>query len=393
MDPIKNPFAPGAGARPPELVGRQAILDQAALALARVKLGRSATSLMVVGLRGVGKTVLLNEINQIAEQGGYISEMIETPEGRSLASILAPALRTIVTKLDRGRQIEQAVSKAFRILRGFVSSVKISYADVELSIEGETEPGTADSGDIEGDIPVLMVAIGEAARARNTAVALIIDELQYLTEREMSALIMAMHRLSQMRLPVILIGAGLPQLVGLTGRSKSYSERLFDFPQAGALSREETRAALQGPAAEDGAKFTSRALNDIYQITEGYPYFVQEWGYQAWLAAPKSPIDGAAVAAATPVAFRRLDRSFFRVRFDRLTPGEKRYLRAMAELGPGPHRSGDISAQLRAKVTSHGPVRAALIGKGMIFSPQHGDTAFTVPLFDQFMRRTIPNSL
>jgi hypothetical protein len=391
MDPLKNPFAPGAGAPPPELVGRQSILDQANLAMERIRLGRSASSLMIVGLRGVGKTVLLNKIGQISDEGGYLSEIIEIPEGRSLASVLVPTLRTIIIKLDRGEQINHLARKAFRTLRSFVSTVKVSYADVAISLDGEMEPGAADSGDIEGDIPVLLTSVGEAAKARKTAVALIIDELQYLEEREMSALIMSMHKISQRQLPLILIGAGLPQLVGLTGRSKSYSERLFDFPQAGALSVEDAMRALQGPAAQENARFTDAALNEIFRITEGYPYFIQEWGYQSWLAAPRSPIELEAVKIATPIALERLDRSFFRVRFDRLTPGEKRYLRAMAELGAGPHRSGDISAKMKAKVTSHGPVRASLITKGMIFSPQHGDTAFTVPLFDQFMKRIMPS--
>ena len=257
-------------------------------------------------------------------------------------------------------------------------------------MEGSTEPGIADSGDIEADVAALLITVGKAAQERGVAVALVIDELQYLPEREMSALIIAMHKLSQARLPVLLIGAGLPQLVGLTGRSKSYSERLFDFPQAGPLLGADLERALQKPAMDEGAAFTQSALDEIRRLTDGYPYFIQEWGYQSWLAAAQSPIDLDDVRAATPIALQRLDRSFFRVRFDRLTPSEKRYLRAMAELGPGPHRSGDISALLNAKVTSHGPVRASLITKGMIYSPQHGDTAFTVPLFDQFMRRTMP---
>lgn len=389
MDDLTNPFAPGAGTPPPELVGRQGILDQAEVALARTKAGRSATSLMIVGLRGVGKTVLLNRIGQAAEQNDYIAEIVEIPEGRSLAATLVPVLRTVILKLDRGEQINQLARKALRVLRGFVSTIKLRHGDVEISMDGEAEAGVADSGDIEHDMPALLLAIGEAARIRRTAVALIVDELQYLSEREMSALIVSMHKLAQRQLPVILIGAGLPQLVGLTGRSKSYSERLFDFPQVGALNFADARRALENPVARENAHFTDEALAEIIRVSEGYPYFIQEWGYQSWLAAPSRLIDLDAVRSATPVALDRLDRSFFRVRFDRLTPGEKRYLRAMAELGPGPHRSGDISAKLQARVTSHGPVRAGLIAKGMIFSPQHGDTAFTVPLFDQFMRRMI----
>ena len=345
---------------------------------------------MIVGLRGVGKTVLLNRIQQIAEDEGYLAEMVEAPESRSLPALLAPALRTLILKLDRGAQVSHVVKRAFRALRGFAAAVRVKYADVEISLDGDMEPGLADTGDIESDIADLFVALGEAAKDRGTAVALIIDELQYLNELEMSALIVAMHKVSQKQLPVTLIGAGLPQLVALTGKAKSYSERLFQFPQAGALSLAEASQALRIPAELENAKFSKPAVDEIYRLTEGYPYFLQEWGYQSWIAAKTSPIDLKAVELATPKAIARLDQSFFRVRLDRLTPSERRYLRGMADLGPSPHRSGDIAARLKVKPTSMGPVRASLITKGMIYSPAHGDTAFTVPLFDQFMRRTMP---
>ncbi len=390
MDPLINPFAPGAGSPPPELAGRESILNQAEVALGRIQRGRSSKSIMIVGLRGVGKTVLLNRIQAMADEQGYIAELLEAPENKSLAAMLAPALRSLILKLDRGEKANAAAKKAFRALRSFVAAIKVKYNDVEISLDGETEPGVADSGDIEADVSDLLISVGEAARDRGVAVALIVDELQYLDEIEMSALIVAMHKVSQRQLPLTLFGAGLPQLVGLTGRSKSYSERLFDFPQAGPLSHAEAVLALRSPAVSEGVDFTDQAMRRIYELTEGYPYFVQEWGYHAWLEAGASPIGVAAVDAATPKAVAALDRSFFRVRFDRLTPSEKRYLRAMAELGPGPHRSGDIAHQLGVKVTSTGPVRAGLITKGMIYSPAHGDTAFTVPLFDQFMRRTMP---
>ncbi|WP_397400730.1 AAA family ATPase [Phenylobacterium sp.] len=392
MDPISNPFAPGAGSPPPELAGRETILMDAEVALARVARGRAAKSLMIVGLRGVGKTVLLNRIQLIAESQGYFAELLEAPENKSLPAMLAPALRSLILKLDRGEQVSNAARRAFRALRSFARVVKVKYADIEISLDGETEPGVADSGDLEADLPDLLVAVGEAARERGTAVALIMDELQYLDEIEMSALIVGMHRVSQKQLPLVLLGAGLPQLVGLTGRSKSYAERLFAFPQAGPLTLPEARLALQAPAEQEGARFTEPALRRIYELTEGYPYFLQEWGYHAWLNASGSPIGTEAVDAATPRAIAALDQSFFRVRFDRLTPSEKRYLRAMAELGAGPHRSGDIATGLGVKVTSTGPVRASLIGKGMVYSPAHGDTGFTVPLFDRFMRRIMPQS-
>lgn len=390
MDPISNPFAPGAGSPPPELAGRSEILNQAEVTLGRMQRGRSSKSVMIVGLRGVGKTVLLNRINDVAAEHGYIAEIIEAPENKSLAGLLTPALRSLILKMDKGERLNAGAKKAFRALRGFAAAIRVKYNDIEISLDGETEPGVADSGDLETDLPELLIQIGEAAKEQQTAVALIMDELQYLDETEMSALIVAMHKVAQKQLPVALFGAGLPQLVGLTGRAKSYAERLFDFPVAGALSLADARLALRIPAQQEMADFTDQAIQKIYDLTEGYPYFIQEWGFHAWLAADSNQIGVADVDKATPNAIAQLDRSFFRVRFDRLTPAEKKYLRGMAQLGPGPHRSGDIAAQLGVKVNSTGPVRASLIKKGMVYSPAHGDTAFTVPLFDQFMARSMP---
>ncbi|KPF79129.1 AAA family ATPase [Brevundimonas sp. AAP58] len=344
----------------------------------------------MVGLRGVGKTVLLNRILALADEQGYVAEMIEAPENKSLAALLTPALRALILKLDRGEQANAAAKRAFRVLRGFAAAIRVRYQDIEISLEGEPEPGLADSGDLEADLPDLLIALGEAARERGTAAALIMDELQYLDEIEMSALIVGMHKVAQRQLPLTLFGAGLPQLVGLTGRSKSYAERLFDFPVAGPLSLDDARLALRTPIEDEGADITEPAIRRIHDLTEGYPYFLQEWGYHAWLGAAGPQIGVGDVDQATPEAVAALDRSFFRVRFDRLTPAEKRYLSAMARLGAGPHRSGDIAQELGVKVNSTGPVRASLIQKGMVYSPAHGDTAFTVPLFDQFMARTMP---
>lgn len=357
--------------------------------MGRTQRGRHSKSVLIVGLRGVGKTVLLNRIREIADEQGYVAEMIEAPENKSLAALITPAVRSLILRLDRGEQVGNAAKRAFRVLRGFAAAIKVSYNDIEISLDGETEPGIADSGDLEIDLPELLIALGEAAKERGTAAALIMDELQYLSEVEMSALIVGMHKVAQRQLPLILFGAGLPQLVGLTGRSKSYAERLFDFPVAGPLSLDDARTALRSPALEEGADFTEPAIRRIFDVTEGYPYFLQEWGYHSWLTSQTQQIGVADVDKATPEAVEALDRSFFRVRFDRLTPSEKRYLSGMSQLGAGPHRSGDIAHQLGVKVSSTGPVRASLIKKGMVYSPAHGDTAFTVPLFDQFMARTM----
>jgi hypothetical protein len=286
--------------------------------------------------------------------------------------------------------VNQSVKRGLRVLLSFVSKIKVKYEGLEVGMDLDPEPGVADTGDLETDLTQLMLAVGEAAKARGTAVALVIDEIQYLDEGELSALIMALHRITQKQLPVVLVGAGLPQLVGQMGRSKSYAERLFDFPTIGKLNKQDARRALEEPVNAAGAKFAAQALSEIIAVTDGYPYFLQEWGYHAWNLAETSPITLANSKSASDVAIERLDRSFFRVRFDRLTPREKDYLRAMAELGPGPHRSGDIADTLGVKVETVAPLRSSLIRKGMIYSPQHGDTAFTVPLFDQFMKRVMP---
>jgi hypothetical protein len=262
--------------------------------------------------------------------------------------------------------------------------------DVTLGLDIDPEKGAADSGDLETDLPNVFVAIGEAAENRKSAVAILVDEVQYFTQKELAALIMAMHKVQQRQLPLVLVGAGLPILPGLAGESKSYAERLFSFPDIGALSRPDVAKALQDPAKDAGIAFEAPALDEVFRQTKGYPYFVQEWGYQAWNLADRSPITMRVIKRATATVIPRLDQNFFRVRYDRLRPSEKKLLRAMAELGPGDHRTSDVAEILKVKVTGLGPVRAKLIKKGMIYSPAHGDMAFTVPLFDEFMIRAIP---
>jgi AAA ATPase domain len=392
VDSLHNPFSPGAGSPPPELAGRHELIDQARSMLQRVQTGRYEQSLMLVGLRGVGKTVLLNKVREQAEAMGYATVAIEATDSRSMPELLVPPLRQIMFQLDSMSGVSNKVKRGLRVLRSFVGAVKVKVADFEVGLDIDPEKGSADSGDLEADLPELFAALGEAAKDRGRAVAVIIDEIQYLKEAEMSALIMAVHRISQRQLPLVLVGAGLPQLVGLAGRSKSYAERLFTYPEVGPLTAEEAREALRGPVQAQGVDFTDAALDELFAVTHGYPYFLQEWGYQAWKLAATSPIDADVVKRATVAAIKKLDSSFFRVRFDRLTPRERDYLRALAEMGPGAHRSGDIADALGVKVQSIAPLRSGLIRKGMIYSPAHGDTAFTVPLFDEFMRRTMPIS-
>jgi Cdc6-like AAA superfamily ATPase len=390
MNPIRNPFAPGAGTPPPELAGRDELREALHVALERARIGRPAKSAMLVGLRGVGKTVLLDRIREDAEASGIHTVRIEAPERRSLPALLAPQLRQALLRLSQVDAAKDHAVRGLKALAGFASKLKISYADIEVGFDYDPEPGLADNGDLEHDLQALMEQVGLAAKAAQTALAIFIDELQYVEEAQLAVLITAMHRTEQRRLPVVLVGAGLPQLRGQMGDAKSYAERLFDFPEIGPLSPGAARRAIQKPLEDEGVAIDDSALLQILAQTQGYAYFLQQWGSHTWRAATDSPITESDVDTASVTAIAALDESFFRVRFDRLTPKEKKYLRAMAELGAGPHRSGDIASCYGAAVSSLAPTRSSLIAKGMVWSPNHGDTAFTVPMFDGFMKRIIP---
>jgi hypothetical protein len=387
MDPRINPFAPGAGSQPPELAGRDQILESADVALDRILNRRASKSLILVGLRGVGKTVLLNRIWEKANGDGFKAVLIEANEDKPLPRLLAPPLRQILYALDAMEFASDKVKRGLRVLGSFVKSLRAKIGDVEFGLDAEI--GSADSGDLEADLGDLFVAVGEAAVDRRTAVAICVDELQYLSTLELSALIMAVHKINQRGLPLILVGAGLPQVVGLSGKSKSYAERLFDYPNVGQLSDLDARKALQSPVRNNNVDFSEDAIIEVLKETQGYPYFLQQWGHEAWNIALGSPITLENIKAATALAIRNLDQSFFRVRFDRLTPRERQYLHALAKLGSGNQRSGEIAEQLGVKPQSVAPIRSSLIRKGMIYSPQYGDTTFTVPLFDAFMLRTM----
>ncbi len=387
MDPRTNPYAPGAGTPPPELAGRDNLIESAAVALDRFRKGLSARSLVMYGLRGVGKTVLLNQMRLDAEATGTVTVPIEAPEGRSLPAILLPSLRSSLIRISRSEATKAGFKRIFGILASFAKAFRMKYEDIEFSIEIEPEEGIADSGDLEHDLTELLRILGETAQARGVVVSLFIDELQYVEEEQLAALITALHSANQHKLPITLFAAGQPQLLGLLGKAKSYAERLFDFQLIGALTPEYAREAIVEPARRLNVEYQPEAIDQIVQATECYPYFLQAWGQHCWQVAQQSPITLADAQQATEIAIAQLDSSFFRVRFDRLTPSEKRYMRAMAELGPGPHRSGDVAEILHRPVNSIAPTRSSLIRKGMAYSPAHGDIAFTVPLFDGFMQR------
>ena len=315
---------------------------------------------------------------------------IEAPENRLLPATLAPQLRTALLKLSNREAAKQLANRALRGLAGFVQALKVKYQDIEVGLDFDAEPGLADNGDLESDLQELFQAGGAAAKEAKTCVALFVDELQYVKEDELAALITALHRTSQQQLPVVMLGAGLPQVRGRMGKAKSYAERLFEFPEIGPLTPEDARLAIAKPENDQGVEIEADALDAIISQTQCYPYFLQEWGKHVWDVAEAPPITASNVQVASKHAISALDESFFLVRFDRLTPSEKRYVRAMAQLGAGPHRSGDIANELDRAVSSLAPTRSQLINKGMIWSPRHGDTAFTVPMFDDFMLRIMP---
>jgi len=389
MDPNANPFNPGAGSPPPELVGRDSILSQTDVILERIKRGRSERSLLLVGLRGVGKTVLLREIRRHAQEKNYAVEMIEAQAEQTIVQLLVPALRRLLLELDSTKKTIAAVKRGMRVLRSFLGTIKFKASEVELTLGVDPEEGRADSGELESDLKDLLLALGEASKAAGRPIALLIDELQYLPRADLAALIRSLHAVAQESLPLVMFGAGLPQLFSQVGEAKSYAERLFRFSEVDRLSQLESNEVVRGPVEQEGSSVTDDALEEIYEQTRGYPYFLQEWGYRAWNLAAEKGINLAVAREATRLAVTELDHQFFRVRFDRVTPGEREYMRALAELGEGVHRSGEV-AELIGKTTHQlGPVRDALIRKGMVYSPAHGDIGFTVPLFDQFMRRTL----
>jgi hypothetical protein len=385
MDPVRNPFAPGAGSPPPELAGRETILAEAEIALQRTLIGNHDQSQILLGLRGTGKTVLLNRIDELAQHHGHYTSFIEAPEDRTLPELLYPRLFQTLRQISLTERAKASAHAAMRALRSFASVFNVSMGDVVLAVDPEI--GAADSGDLEYDLTELFTRIGRAAQDAGRGWTLLVDEVQYLSESELSGLIVALHRMAQMRLPIMFFGAGLPQIAALTGNAKSYAERLFKFPVIGALDAGSAYAAIRSPIENQGEKIAEPALAAIFDCTHGYPYFLQEWGYQTWNMATESPIDVGIVVRATARAFERLDESFFRVRFDRLTPGERSYVIAMAKLGSGPYRSADVAAKLGEELRSLGPRRAGIIRKGMIYSPAHGDVAFTVPMFDDYLRR------
>jgi len=384
MDPISNPYRPGAGTKPLILAGRAKVIEKAVILLARVKDGKPQRSLMLYGLRGVGKTVLLNEFEQLARLQKYIVEHIEVSESDDFHSIIARTFRRILLRIDSVENVKSQAFKALRVLKAFTVTLPDGP---ELRLNVDALMGEADSGNFEKDLTDIVVNVGETSRQEEKPICILIDEAQYLKESDFAALIAASHRISQLGLPLLFICAGLPHIAALSGEAKSYAERLFEFIPVQNLDDEEARLAITEPASTLSVEYEPEAVSELVKITEGYPYFIQEFGKTVWDFAKQSPITKSDVSVAKAKTLSVLDKSFFKVRLDRATSSEKDLMKHMAMLGKGPYKMGDVSQKMDRKIESLGPIRATLIGKGFVFSPEYGIIDFTVPQFDAFLRR------
>ena len=382
MDPVNNPYNPGAGSPPPELAGRENILSAAENTIKRTIGGKAAKSQVLLGLRGVGKTVLLNRINQIAENEGCQTAIFEADPDHSLPELLTQQLHRLLLKLDRRKKVGHDIQKTFSYLRGFASAFKVKYGEFEVGLNNELA-----TGDLTIDLADLFVLIGRASKKRKTVSLIMIDEMQYIQRIDLSALIMALHKISQLQLPLLFFGAGLPQLAKLAGDTKSYAERLFDYPDVDKLDKESAMLAIEKPAKNEKVVFEPEALDLLYAETEGYPFFLQVWGSHVWETAKTSPITFRDVQIATRNALNALDHGFFKVRLDRLTERQKEYIKAMAAIGYLPVRSSEVAARIKIPVTRAAPLREEIINKGIIYSPGRGLVSFSVPKFDEFLRR------
>jgi len=387
MNPRTNPFAPGAGSQPPELAGRSDILELATIAVDRTRSKLPANNIVICGLHGVGKTVLLHRIWQYGQRAGLNALLLEASDEKSFAELLIPALRQALFSLNAMGEASEAVKRAMRVLRSFANTTRHKLTAVDFAMDGE--PGVADSGDLNADLSQLFQALGEAVAERETALLLCLDELQFLTEKELSALVLAMHHVSQRMLPVLLMGAGLPHYVALSERSRSYVQRLFVFFEIYPLPEADATLALVRPLEANGVPITPSAVEAILQETKGVPYFLQQWGHEAWNLAEMGEIDTLVVKKATESARAKLDGQFYSPIFEGLTPREKEYLRALAGLGEGVQRTGEIAAELNSKPQQLAPIRASLIRKGMLYSPAYGETAFAVPHFGEYLMRVM----
>ena len=394
MDPVSNPYSPGAGSRPPALVGRDDELAQFDVAVQRLALGRPARSVMLTGLRGVGKTVLLREFGMIARGYGWDHQHLEATEDIDVPEAVATLTRKSVLRLSRVQRLTDQARRAAGVVRSFQLRWNIPVAG-SLDLGLDPVPGFADSGSLEDDLADLFVELGLVARDHEVGVLFTLDEVQHLSREHLAALIVGLHRVSQEELPVMVVGAGLPSLPALAGEAKSYAERLFMFARVDSLDDLDARDALATPAAREGVNWQTDALDLVVEQSRGYPYFIQEFGKESWNIAPgPDSISRRDVEQALPIVTEELDSGFFSVRFDRTTPAEREYLAAMASLGEGPVSSGEVARAMGNRTTQQvGPTRDSLIKRGLCYSPRYGEIAFTVPMFDQYVNRRLRSPL
>ncbi|WP_419925876.1 ATP-binding protein [Candidatus Poriferisocius sp.] len=389
MEALRNPYSPGAGTPPPALVGRDTEIANFEVAVERLALGRADRSQMLIGLRGVGKTVLLREFSNTAARRGWVCQHLECVEDTNLAQAAANLSRTAILDLSAGKRMAEWGSRALGVLKSFQLAWEIpSGGSVTLGFDPDPMPGRADSGDFGRDLTDLFRAVSQLAKERETGVLLAIDEIQHLHAERLTPLLVALHEISQLQLPLVVAGAGLPSLFGLLGEARSYAERLFAFSSIDRLNRESAIEALEAPALGEGVEWEDAALHELVEATAGYPYFLQEFGKQAWRVAPgPARITRADVLTAVPLAMEELDKGFFNVRIDRATKAERDYLVAMSSLGADRCRSSDVAKRLGRTTRQVSPIRDSLIKRGLCFAPAHDVIAFTVPMFDEFLKR------
>lgn len=391
MNKVQNPFVPGAGITPPEIAGRDSVLEGVKISCLRALQGRVPRSFMLTGLRGVGKTVLLTQIDSEAQRIGCIVSKVESPENNTLADLLYPLMKIALLKLSKAELAKDVVAKGLRALRNFAKSFKLKIDEVEITLE--TEPGVADSGNLEFDVPDMFELIGNAAKAQKKAWILLIDEVQYLKQDELAAILVAMHKMAQKGLPVVFVGAGLPQVARLAGEAKSYSERLFEWCKIGPLTPISVEIAVRNPVEEGGAKISQEALDKISEITQGYPFFIQTLAYYAWNEAQPSSITVEDVKNAYRPSVDYLSTGLFDVRYDRLNETEIEFVRAMASLDNPPYSAKNVKARFSRSVGVYSKIRDNLIKKGTIYSPRYGFLDFTVPLFAEYLNGSLLNKL
>jgi hypothetical protein len=382
-----NPYTPNAGARPPALLGRDEELEAFTVLLARLLAGHTEQSMLITGLRGVGKTVLLTRFEEMAREAGWTTVEAEITKNSDFGDRMANLARRALLQVAPRVHWKKRALRAAAVLRSFQLTVRPD-GSVTAGFDVDPAEGLADSGRLDEDLTDVFVALGEAAQENGTGVVFLIDEVQFLDTVEFEALVAAIHKTVQRQLPITLAGAGLPQLPRLAGEAKSYAERLFKFPRIGRLSDDQARAALAEPAERLGVRFGDDALAAVVAYTEGYPYFLQEYGSALWNQIDELKVSAEDVAFAQAAVEAKLDGGFFRVRIERASELEQRYLRAMAELGSQPQRTKDVAELLGRTSEQVAPIRARLIEKGLLYTPGRGLAAFTVPQFDRFMLRT-----